>query len=387
MPEDVPSPLSKLLSIREGGRISPGCTDSGLGIMLTRMHMCPTLRGGLRILSQTCKLLRRARLIVPAPDRRALDVQIRELRWVLRNARLLAPRLFDDERQLQSFLRCTGLNPYRSEGAHDHGLCSLLWEFDRAHRRVFDALRESGLLAHLTVLAYWSGRPEWKDEQGQKSTILESIYRRTLAMRHFVMRPYRSDLNYRNVFKHIPVADSPSEIRQALLLIRAALNPDAGGLEENLFGDLAAVAAFLSLQDNPSSIRAFTDDEPSSANTNDGQDKPTEGEAGTIKTRYSVECTDRDDMEDNDEIENEDESSGQQGHEGDHEEEATGVTYRREHWTKSEVERSMELGLHPGDLFAAQHLHLSTRRSGDMRLSQATRNQNLPLAWISTARS
>lgn len=380
MPEEAPTPLTKLLSIREGGRIARSLGDSELAIIMTRMQMCPTLKGGLRILSQTCKLLRRALLVVPLPERRALDDQIRELRWVLRNARSLALVIFDDDKQRASFLRSAGPNPYRKEGAHDHGLCSLLWEIDRAHRRSFDAIRQSALLAHLTALGYWCGQPEWKVEAGQMPTILESIYRRTLAMRHFVMAPYRSDQSYRNTFKRVPVVGSPSEIRQALLVIRAALNPNAGSLEEDLFRDLAAIAAFLSLHDDPSSISAFTDDEPARTNTNLGQNQLTESEAETAKKQYSVECTDRDDLEDDDEIENDDEASGPQEHEDDHEEEATGVTYRRERWTKAEIDLCMELGLYPGDTLATQHLHLSTRRSGDMRSSQATRNQNLRLA-------
>ena len=378
MPEITPTPLSKLISIREGGRVARSRGDSELTMIMNRMHMCPTLKGGLRILSQTCKLLRRARLIVPAPDRRALEDQISELRWVLRNARSLAPVIFDDHKQRDSFLRSAGPNPYRSEGAHDHGLCSLLWEIDRAHRRPFNVIRQSELLAHLTVLGYWSGRPEWNEEAGPRPTILESVYRRTLAARHFVMEPYRSDESYRNAFKRLPVVGFPSEIREALLVVRAALNPNAGGLEEDLFRDLAAIAAFLSLQDDPSSIRAFTDDEPLSANTNGGQDQSPKVEAETVKRQYNVECTDQDDIEDDDESETDEKSSGQK--DSDDDDEGTGVSYRRERWTKAETDLCMDLGVYPGDILATQHLHLSTRRSGDMRSSQATRNQNLPLA-------
>jgi hypothetical protein len=348
-----------------------------LAVIMREMHMCPTLKGGLRILSQTCKLLRRVRSTMPAPDRRVLDDHIRELRWVLRNARLLAPVIFTDDKQRKSFLRYGGQNPYFRKGAHEHGLCSLLWEIDRAYDRPFSSMKQSATLAHLTALAYWSGKPDWKDGQGLKSTILESIYRRTLAMRHFVMEPYCSDLRYRNVFQHIPPAGSPSQIRQVLLLRRGTLDPEVGGLEEDLFRDLTAIAAFLSLQDNPSSIRAFMDDEPSTTDIDVGPDRSNESGAESVKKRYFVECTDRDDFED-DELDPDDDSSVQR--EQDDDQDSSGATYRRECWAKSEVNLSIDLGLHPGDLIATQTLHLSTRRAGDTRSSQATRNQNLRLA-------
>lgn len=274
-------------------------------------------------MSQTCKLLRRALLIAPASDRRALRDQIGGLRGVLHNAELIAPLIFGDDKQRALFFRSTGPNPYSKEGAHDHGLCSLLWEIDRVLDRPFDAIRQSALLAHLTALEYWSGHPEWNEKAGPRSTILESIYRRTLATRHFVMDTYRSDESYRNTLTRVPVVGSYREIRQALLVTRAALNPNTGGMEEILSRDLAAIAAFLSLQDDPSSIRAFTDDEPLGPNTIGGQDQPIEGEAGTAKRQYSVECTDRDNIEDDDEGETDEESSGQK--DSDDDDEGTGV--------------------------------------------------------------
>jgi len=70
-----------------------------------------------------------------------------------------------------------------------------------------------------------------------------------------------------NIFRR----GSPSQIRQVLLLRRGTLDPEVGGLEEDLFRDLTAIAAFLSLQDNPSSIRAFMDDEPSTTDIDVGR--------------------------------------------------------------------------------------------------------------------
>jgi hypothetical protein len=318
-----------------------------------------------------------------------------ELRWMIHQAEQLAVFLFDSEKERTCFLRCSGDNPFVSSGAREHGLCCLLWEEyikrsvqpDDGHpnlRQQFDALRLEALLAHIAALGYWAHREDWLSPEGPGRVVRESMYRRTLAIRHFTMNRYRASTAFRSALAKIPLIATRAELQAALRQTRRDLPVNSDTLGEQLKRDLASILGLLKVADKPESLRNYTrEGELETA----GVESPAPQEEVDGAT-YRVECFDDEDEVDEESDpgdDRQDEESADEGDEENGEADATAVTYTRSRWSEEDKKNCMNAGVNPADVLPVQKLHLSTRRKGNGNAWQAMQNQNLPFAWRNLA--
>ena len=194
--DDLTTPINRLLFIRRLAQVRGAVSGSEvLAELLTRLEMPASLLGAKRIASQACGLLRESLSTLPPEQRRKVGDYIRELRWVISHADGLAEFIFygeqihqseqeseceqegRSEHERQLFLSCSGGNPYLRGGAHEHGLCCLLWEqYSRQGpntgdklptlSKPYNALRREALLAHITALGFWTQSKDWVSVEG-----------------------------------------------------------------------------------------------------------------------------------------------------------------------------------------------------------------------------
>jgi hypothetical protein len=239
-------------------------------------------------------------------------------------------------------------------------------------------------MIHITALGYWTKREDWLFPEGARTVVRRSMYRRTLAIRHFTMDRYRRSTIYRNVLWRIRSVASRAELQTAMRQIRWHLPASATALEERLYEDLGSILGLLRVADDTASIHGYTKEaetEISVQELNDLQDRLPDSKVATEEAEFEVECQDGEDGTDqtgagieDGEYYSEDEESGAQG-----------VTYTRHRWSTDDKKASIEAGIHPTDALPIQHLHLSVHRKGDSVAGQAMRNQNLPLDWRNLA--
>jgi hypothetical protein len=407
MTDDLSTPARRLLFLRSSVRM-PGMTEGSeiLADLLTRLGVPSSLLGGKRVASQACSLLRESLRTLPPERRPKISEYIRELRWMIHHAEILAAFLFyneedrqplsEEDRQplsekdRQLFLCCSGRNPYLRGGASDHGLCCLLWEQYSRHgsqtrdlpnlQRPYDALRREALLTHITALGYWAQREDWLSPEGPGTIVRGSMYRRTLAIRHFTMAHYLESTEYRNVLRYVPVVASRAKMHAALRQIHRNLPASVTALEKQLHEDLGSILGLLRVADDPTSIRAYTKEAETEVNGEELNVLQDSKEANE-EVEYEVECQDdEDEANETGESIEDGENNSEDG-----ETDAPGVTYTRRRWPKEDKKNCIEAGIHPADALPIQHLHLSVRRYGDSLAWQAMRNQNLSLDWRNLA--
>ncbi len=394
---DAPlTPVARLLIIRDNALVRGATSGSAaLAELLTRLQVPASFLGGRRVAGQACSLLRKSLHTQPVEARPKIREYICELRWILHHAERLGVFLFDSEEERKRFLCCSGGNPFVSGGARDHGLCCLLWERysksallpDNGHpnlRQQFDALRLEALLAHIAALGYWAHRVDWLSPEGPGRVVRESMYRRTLAIRHFTMNRYRASTAFRSALAKIPLMVSRAQLQAALRQIRRDLPVNSDTLEEQLKEDLASILGMLKVADKPDSLRDYTSEEELETA---GVESPAPHEE-VDGAAYQVECFDDEGEGDEADDPGDDQQDGESADDGDDENgdaDATGVTYTRSRWSEEEKKNCMNAGVNPADVLPVQNLHLSTRRKGDGNAWQAMQNQNLSFAWRNLA--
>lgn len=396
MNDTYSTPADRLLVIRSRAQVHGACTGSAvLTDLLARLQVPVSLLGGRRIASQACSLLRRSLQRVPTEQRPAMRAYICELRWIIRHAVRLALLLYDDDKDRQLFLSCGGGNPYVRRGALEHGLCCLLWERYNIHmsdsfppmRPQFDALCQEALLAHMTSFGYWTQSDDWPSSPDQQKVVRDSMYRRTLAIRHFVMRSYRTSVVYRQALAEIPPNASRAEMMTTLRRIRRGLPTILIALEQELDRNLASILSLLKIIDNPASLHAYTSEGELDRETEVPTPSPE-----PQQTIYEVECHSEQNSGDEAEVGGEDGHAEEGSAEEDGEDECEGgnaivrgVTYTRFRWSDEEKGNCVEAGIHPADALPVQRLHLSTHRFGDSRAWLAMQHQNLSLSFRNLA--
>lgn len=396
MTDDLTTAVGRLLFLRSLACVRGTVTGSRvLADLLIRLEMPASLLGGKRLASQTCGLLRASLPMLPPEGRLKICEYILELRWVIHHADVLADSLFHSEEDRKRFLCCSGRNPYLRGGARDHGLCCLLWEqYSRRDPNIddklpslqkpYDVLRREALLTHITALGYWAQREDWLSPEGPRKIVRGSMYRRTLAIRHFTMANYLESTEYRNVLRYVPVVASRAKMHAALRQIHRNLPASVTALEKQLHEDLSSILGLLRVADDPTSIRAYTKEAETEVNGEELsvlQDSLPEPEEANEEVEYEVECqVDEDEANETGESIEDGEDNSENG-----ETDAPGVTYTRHRWSKQDKKNCIEAGIHPADALPIQHLHLSVRRYGDSLAWQAMRNQNLSLDWRNLA--
>lgn len=399
MHDDLTTPIGRLLFIRSKALVRGTSTGSDvLAELLALIEAPSSLIGGKRIASQVCSLLREALSTLRPEDRFKVSEYIGELRWVISHAEELADFLFysgkehktEEDRQL--FLCCTGGNPYLRRGALDHGLCCLLWEqYSRrgsdvgydlpSLQRPYDVLRRVALLTHIAALSYWTQRGDWLSSEGPGTIVRGSMYRRTLAIRHFMMEPYQGSKEYRDVLRLVPVVGSRANLNAALKQIHWNLPASATLQETRLHGDIGSILGLLRVADDPASLRAYTKKAETEVSAEELVSDLPDSKETNEEVEYEVEC-----QYDKDEANEIGEGTKGGDNNSDHGElDAPGVTYTRHRWSAEDRRECIEAGIHPADALPIQHLHLSVHRYGDSRAQQAMRNQSLSLDWRNLA--
>ena len=357
------TPLDRLLAKRANEQ--PSLNPTGVSLLadvVTRLQLPASLLGGRQIAIRAIQLLRTSVPVLRLADRPIVLKYIEELQWLLRFTYRFHADIFKDKKNYDGF--CEGGNPYERSGAHDHGLCCLLMascdkaDPDFVQRQLhFDVLGTIAIQAHMAALGHWGYQADWSSPDGPGARIRESMYRRTLAIRHFVMDPYRANAAYREALLDIPLHRSSAQLRTTLREIRRGLPAYAAKPEAQLDPDLASILGLLRVAENPTSIRSYESDE-------DEDPHPAKKKA----TRREIKCcTDDDDNAEDAQDEEEEEASAQT------------VTYERTLRSEKQEAECVEAGLNPAEAFPAQRFHLSTRRSGDPRAGIAMGNQNLSL--------
>jgi hypothetical protein len=395
------NPAERLLAIRSRAYVRGAERDAtALAEMLVLLHVPATLLGGKRIAGEVCNLLQMAVSTASTEECQIVRTHIRELQWILRHTDRLALLLFDNPSERQKFLRVHGGNPYVSEGAHEHGLCSMLWEkyppvaVTSSDGRqnlssTFNALRTQATLSHFVALRHWVRTDDWSSTTGPRKMVIESMYRRTLAVRHFAMNRYRETPAYRGALAQVPLTTARTDFAGTLRLIRLNLPQPLNEVEAQLRKDLASIRRLLLVAEDPTSLCLYTKDESEDedAQSDIPDTNPPPALEPTDGKLYDVGCQTEDDE---DETEEPEETDARDHANGDAEAEngeisgnsAPGVTYTRHRWSEQEIKDCMEAGIHPADLLRSDTLHLSSRRSGDSQAAaQAMANQNLSIAW------
>ena len=394
------TPAERLLAIRSRAHVRGAARDAtALAEMLAVLHVPATLLGGKRIAGEAFNLLQTAVATASTEECQIVSTYICELQWILRHTDRLVLVLFDSPSERQKFLRVRGGNPYVNEGAHEHGLCSLLWErYSPVALKLsdgcpnltpnFDALRTQATLSHFVALRHWARTDDWSSTTGPRKVVIESMYRRTLAARHFTMNRYRETPAYRCALAQVPLTAARTDFAAALRLIRLNLPQPSNEVEAQLRKDLASIRRLLLVAEDPTSLRLYTEDESEDEDAQSeipGTNSPQTPEPSDGKL-YDVECQTEDDEEGTEEPKEADSKDHAGGDtESDHDEipgnSAPGVTYTRHRWSEEDIRDCIEAGIHPADVLPVQTLHLSSRRSGDSQAAaQAMANQNLSIA-------
>ena len=174
--------------------------------LLIRLHAPSTLFGAVKVARNLRRIFRnKLRADMDSVDHKRLGQYSRELRWLVHNAEALAVHLHSDKDDRALFLRENEDKPLRW-GYQIHGLWFLLWH-DHPNPELllkFRALQGNAVDAHIAVMNYWTGRPEWKIGSPPATTILSGIYREKLAIRHFVMDEFRKNHGYDKILSDIP---------------------------------------------------------------------------------------------------------------------------------------------------------------------------------------
>ena len=378
------TPVGRLLFIRGNALVRGAKPGSAvLEELLTGLQVPASLKGGMRVASQACRLLRGSLPTQQPEARPKIREYICELRWVIRKAKELSDLLFYSKEERQRFLACNGGNPFVSDGAVDHGLCCLLWEKyrkcaakaddRRSNLRVhYDAMRQEALLIHIAAIGHWAQREDWSSPGGHGQIVRESMYRRTLAIRHFMMNRYRANTAYREALTKIPLNASRVDLWTALQQIRRDIPETSDKLAEQLKKDIASILGLLKVADKPDSLRAYTKEAEAEISVKEPPAPQVPSNEGTYQVEYHEE---EDETEEEEEEEEEDEANDV-GDEGD----AKGAIYTRSRWSEEEKRACVEAGVNPADVLSAEKLYISKRRSGDSKAWQAMRNQNLSSA-------
>lgn len=391
------TPVERLLNLRESAEV-PGAKPGSavLAGLLTCLQVPASLLGGKRLAGQASRLLLRSLRTQPAEELPRILEYIRELRWVVHHANSNAETLFKSEAERKGFLSCTGGNPFVDSGAQEYALCCLLCaryqrpaakdniEFSNL-REQFDALRIGALLTHITAIGYWARHEDWLKPKGSGSDVRASMYRRTLAIRHFVMKRYQTGSQHHNALEKVPVDSSRAELMNALLQTRKDLPVSSEPLEQQLRSDLASILALLRVADDPKSLRGYMREAEAEIDGEESSAPPKVGPEGAYLVE-TYEDEHEDDDEENDTGEDE-QSGGDAGEEGDESgvAGAKGVTYTRTRWNEDKKRACIGAGINPADVLPVENLHLSTRRNGDSGAWQAMKNQNLSFAWRNLA--
>jgi hypothetical protein len=359
------TPLEKLLANRVP---DPAGIVQDLDELFRLVHAPGHLAGGLKVARNLRRILRAAAADEPSQDARArLHRYLRALRWLLYKADKLKDELYscDDDREL--FLRTIDKNPMlhrRDDGAEVHGLWTLLWEHhpDRVLLPAFRSLQQHAALSHMELMRYWKRRPEWYPGSSQVSTLLNTLYCETLAIRHFVMPDYLAKAEYvgtltelsariSKVAGKISVSDLISALEQAAV----SYVPKSDAEPTSIYKDLCAIVWLLKRQSTPEKLR---------------QPKRTIviRPPGPIN-EYELENSPVDDLEE----ESQAGASGEDGEVGTSEDEdedqdsdvvEAPQLYRRHRWPLSQIEECLSSGTHPADELPSSSIFLSHRKSG-----------------------
>lgn len=258
------SPMETLLWLRSRVLINHGADGPNhLAQLLMELHAPPSLAGFYRVACNTCTLLRRAIKTASAEKRRLLNRSVRELRWVIAHVVELADVLYDDPKDRERFLRVAGSNPMLGSGATQHGLWCLLWERHPVRRlqAPFGALQTQALQAHVAILRHWTVSAEWKSEGIVREKILDSLYQRTLALRHFAMARYLTAGEHDQALARIQAAINQDACMPMLMQVRRELREvefEAG--PRQITRDLAALIGLLIWSRQPDRIRTIRED-------------------------------------------------------------------------------------------------------------------------------
>lgn len=367
-PSVTPFDRLLLLRFRESIHGQSG-NPAYLAKLLIELHAPPTLPGFYRIACHTCTLLRSARATAPPEQRIMLKRSIRELRWVITNAKQLAENLFTDGKDRERFLRVSGSNPVIGAGALQHGLWCLLWERHprRSLQQVFRALQTQVLLAHREILLYWLGRAEWRETNTASETIEESLYLRTRALRHFVMPRYLATSEHMAALEKISIISSQNlSMEEKLLLLRSELRWREGPSgPRQVTRDVSALLGLLLWSRHPERIRTIRqDDEELSVLPDTVKLSETYPQSEPINEQEVI-CVGP--------ICEEEDISPEVA--------ASALIFERRKADKFEMAALIDSGIHPEEVLPMDVMTLADSRSGSASAWLQMENQFLPVAW------
>jgi hypothetical protein len=392
---NLETPLLKLLALRtewSGDDATGNARD--LEEVLRLVHAPDGLPGTLKVALNLRRILRAALADdLTEHDRARIQLYLRELRWLVHNAEQFAAQLYADDANRELFLRATGRNPVISQGAEEHGLWSLLWEDhpDRDLIPAFRTLQQHALLSQMTVMRYWTARPEWQPGSSPATTLQTALYVETLAIRHFVMPAYKGKAAYLAVLRQIPSRISAPNLISVLEKILARQNPtQPDGKPASIYTDLCAIVWLLKRASAPDKLRR-----PKKTTVSPTQEPinvaPPPAPVGPVPSpessiEYVLDRSPVDDLEDElsegdiedettgtvDDDQNEDESSNTS---------AAPSVYYRSRWNPTEVNDCLNSGTHPADELPKSSIYLSHRRSGPRRGASWSSQKNQMLRW------
>jgi hypothetical protein len=381
--------LQRLIETREQHNVQDeGANPEALRELLLLLHAPDTLSGGVMV----ARTLRR--IFVTAlrgksreRDRDRITQYLRALRWFCHNADDLAQELFDDQNERERFLRSEGKNPLIHHGAEKHGLWCLLWaaHAERKMQPSFLELQLQAVLAHISVLRYWTAREEWRQRKHPVDAILKGIYRETLAIRHFVMPEYSQAANHRNVLAALPIGATRLEMFAHLKDACAKYKPVNYGHPAPIFKDLISILWLLHRASAPEIFCTRPKDSTAMPDSVDA-------DSGAIEIEQEAVPSDEDEFEldhslndEEDEYSDDTDSDNEDEDDEDDEDDSPAdpgifVTTRRK-WNDADVKTCIESGLHPEDLLPAHSILLSHSNAGHRGTRAWAEMDNQLLSW------
>ena len=346
--------------------IVPGSAAQDIGELLSLVHAPDHLAGGLKVFIK----LRRILLIAAGDKHTDADLvrlkrYLRALFWFVHNAANLAKDLFSDEADRKLFLKIDGGNPMLSLGglgAEKHGLWTLLWEhcLNRDSATGFRSLQQHAALSHMELMRFWKSRPDWHPGSSTATTLLNTLYCETRAIRHFVMPIYVEKSEYRRSLTELSnrILSAGSRFSDSDLILAleqiAASHARTDPKPQSFYSDLCSILWLIKRKSMPEKLR-----------------QPKEiiviVPPGPID-EFELENCPGDDR-DEESLEGNSEENANAGSEDEDGEQASDLdegpqVYRRHRWSPTEIEECVNSGTHPAEELPSSSIYLSHRKSG-----------------------
>lgn len=389
MSQSTKSELDILIEKREQCRTTDAnAHPEALKEMLLYLHAPKSLFGCVQAVHNLTKIFRQAirEKICKEPDCRNFFLYIRELRWITHNQSGLAQDLFGDDSNRERFLRRAGTNPLIGQGARDHGLWCLLWEIhpskENELKRAFLTLQLHATLAHVAILKYRMAQEEWLQNTDQADAILNTLYRETLSIRHFVMKKYKDADERIALLKRIPRgvsnADLYGYIRDASVKHKASEDSEP----TIIYLDLVRVLWLLHHASHPDKFRFR--DRSRLLIPHEVPDDLDTGEDGKYADPYEIGGFELENFLDDDDDDRTTDTSSSGEEEEDREDcpkESDILVTTRHKWSQAQIKECVESGLHPSEVLSTHAMYLSRSKSGRIGARDWVEMDNQLLPW------